>query len=319
MWPMERHRTFTFGRECGTAFRLQVRDNDGRRNLSLTQGGRSIHGLSPQALELMQYLLDRTGKDCFRDDILDAISPSSDHNLVDKYISDLREKLSPDKADLEKYIETVAGGYRFRLEVETHGDLGSMDGFSEWNKLRFHELMGELKRGPEEGEDLRIVTTGISPTLDILDFRGLLRKGLRIKILFLNPANKDLCEARYGLRTDKTPERCTRELQDQIGDIHAIARQYASGDRTKNEGSLEYGLSDAMPCGFVIHTTRWALLGIFLAHTSYSDGPMFEIRSETVAWKQLHDDWKARWEAARKPVTRKTSADRSVPSAPLSI
>jgi hypothetical protein len=42
------------------------------------------------------------------------------------------------------------------------------------------------------------------------------------------------------------------------------------------------------------------LLGVFLAHDSYTAGPMLEIRSDSEAWETLYLDWKARWKAAHE-------------------
>jgi hypothetical protein len=119
-----------------------------------------------------------------------------------------------------------------------------------------------------------------------------------MKILFMNPANESLTDARYSLRKDRPAERCLRELREQIADIERFASQNRPDGHNTHRGTVEYGLSDSMPCGFVVHTRGRALVGNFLAHTSYTRGPMLEIHAWTEAWEQLYLDWKARWIAS---------------------
>jgi hypothetical protein len=127
---------------------------------------------------------------------------------------------------------------------------------------------------------------------------ALLRRNVRIKILMLNPENEALVKARHSLRKDKSMERALRELKEQIEEIEKLAHAYpASGERG---GTVELGLSDMMPCGFVVHTKHAALLGIFPAHDSYVAGPMLEIRSDTETWRTLYTDWKERWQDAKQ-------------------
>jgi len=62
-----------------------------------------------------------------------------------------------------------------------------------------------------------------------------------------------------------------------------------------------------MPCGFVVHSKEWAILGLMPAQSSYVTGPMIETATGTRMWNVLADDWKLRWAAAKpyavKPAT----------------
>jgi len=116
----------------------------------------------------------------------------------------------------------------------------------------------------------------------------------------MNPANEGLTDARYSIRQDKPKERGLRELKEQVSEIQKLALQYPPGAKGDKRGTLEFALSNVMPCGFVAHTRGWALLGVFLAHDSYTAGPMLEIRSDSEAWETLYLDWKARWKAAHE-------------------
>jgi hypothetical protein len=162
--------------------------------------------------------------------------------------------------------------------------------------------------GPEE-EDLRIATTGFSGFIDQLRLDRLIRQNhVRIRILMMDPANEALINARYLLRKDKTYEQNVRELRDQITSIEKLARQYPPGGPDATMGSLELLLSDSMPSCCLFHANNWAVVGIFLAHDSYSKGPMIELRGDSQPWKVLHDDWQARWDAALAQQSARTAS-----------
>lgn len=304
---MDRHETLSFGAEIGDPFRLEIRlGSAGFMSLKLFHKELEVSGAFDRNLKLLKYLAERAKTEVHRNDILDAICLGGTFNTVDKYIFDLR-KLLGDVGAKPKFIETISGiGYKFMLDVQREGDLG-IDAYPKWSPARFYELLSTVKRGREdETEDIRISTTGISTSLEALDLKGLLRRHLRIKILFMNPENKPLKEARYGLREDKAAKRAMRELDEQVEEVQKLARQHSPGAVDPLAGSLDYGLSDAMPCGFVVHTKNWAVLAVFLAHDSYTAGPMIEIQSHSEAWETLHTDWKTRWNAAHAAKTKTT-------------
>lgn len=169
-----------------------------------------------------------------------------------------------------------------------------------------YELLGKVERGThKEEEDLRIVTTGFNSGVSELDLEGLLRRNVRVRIVMMNPQNGALIDARYSLRKDRTKERAVRELNEQIMEIQKLASQFPPVVSPEPKGTLELKLSDTMPCGFLVHSKNWALLGMFLAHDSYVAGPMLQIRSDTELWKKLRLDWDARWATAKLPAPEK--------------
>jgi hypothetical protein len=296
---MERHETLTFCTKADEQYRLEIRLRPGGlKTLKLFHKDEELRGVFDRSLRLLQFMAERPKTDVTKNDIMDGLGLEGGPNTVDKYISELRDVLI-DSHKEPRFIETVPGGYKFRVDVSREGDLG-IDAFPKWNRARFYELLSNVKRGEDEGEDLRIVTTGIGSSVEELDLKGLLRKQLRIKLLFMNPANEGLTDARYSIRQDKPKERGLRELKEQVSEIQKLALQYPPGAKGDKRGTLEFALSNVMPCGFVAHTRGWALLGVFLAHDSYTAGPMLEIRSDSEAWETLYLDWKARWKAAHE-------------------
>jgi DNA-binding winged helix-turn-helix (wHTH) protein len=299
---MDRQTIYTFGRNLGVPFRLEVQGSSASTGyISLTRGGHVVKGPTRKALKLLHYLLDHPKQPCRRDQILGELSPKSENNLVDRYVSQLRVALGDDPSN-PTFIGRVDRGYRFLQDVEVNGELGAITPYPRWDKARFYELMRELKRGSDEdGEDLRISTVSLSAGLEAFGLVDLLRRNLRVKILFMDPKEDVLVHARFSGRQDKTEVKCIQELTEQHKALETLAGHFPPGKPGgPRRGTLEYAVSRLMPCGFVAHSKDWAILGIFLTHTSYVEGPMFDIRSGSELWKELYKDWDARWEDAKK-------------------
>lgn len=300
-----RSESLSFGLKSGPPCRLEVRlDSMGELHFTLFRGLTVVDLFRP-TLVLLRYMAERPNTELKTDDILNDLWPESGPNIVEKHISFLRNALEDTKAPKEpSFIKTIHGsGYAFTPEVTRVGDLGDMEAYPEWSNKRFFHLVKHVERGTKnEDEDLRIVCTALSCGVGELKLeRLILNNRVRIRILMINPNNVPLIEARYLLRRDKSYERCIRELKDQVTELDELSRRYPAVDPEQSRGSLEFHLSDAMPCGCVIHTANWALLGIFLAHDTYSAGPMIEVRGDSEPWKMLYEDWKVRWtKASRK-------------------
>jgi DNA-binding winged helix-turn-helix (wHTH) protein len=305
---MRDKKILTFEIHSSKPFSLSIEEGDKR--FMLKHGDDILDALSAKCLEVLEYLAERSGRICSRDEILGAISPGSDHNLVDRYIKDIRDTFVKADPNCEKFIETRSGvGYMFLPKTRIEGDLGSIKSYSLWDRQRFFQLMKRVTRGAGDDGDIRITATGLGPGLAVLNFGELLQqRRLRIKVLFMNPANEPLIDARFLLRGERESsyERCLREQNEQISDLRGYAHRYPAAPPEKRKqdgyafepGELEFALSDSMPCGLVVHTLNWAIVGLFLAHTSYTDGPMIEIDSRSPAWTELKADWDARWTAA---------------------
>jgi hypothetical protein len=173
-----------------------------------------------------------------------------------------------------------------------------------WNANYVAKVMKETTRCDDrepnaEQEDIRISTTGFNvfPEDDLSD---VLRGGVRVKVLVLDPSRRDLIRARNKGRTDgETEEKARGAIVFQIG---RMLDQSVFPSR-----AFELKLSDMMPFGFVLHTKRKALLGLMLGHTSYSRGPMIEVDSTEPLWKALRDDWDVRWRQGLEPDASKFS------------
>jgi transcriptional regulator with XRE-family HTH domain len=168
--------------------------------------------------------------------------------------------------------------------------------FCEWPYSQLVQLLHRVERNNDESEDVRIVTTAFSGSVTDLQLTDLLEKDIRIKILLMNPDNKLLMIARHGKRTDESPESAYEVVKGQIKLLEFTNAALAeSGD---SHGELEWRLSNAMPFTFVIHTSKWAIVALFLAKHTLSLGPLLEVSRDTALWKTLRDDWLERWEDA---------------------
>jgi hypothetical protein len=298
---MDRFENLTFGLPRGPVFSLETRrDPTGVDHLALKKDDVPIKGLLDPSLRLLRFLAQRSPKAVSNDAILDALWPKSAPAIIDTHISYLRAALG-DNSSNPAFIETIfKKAHRFMVAVTPEGDdLTGLEAFSKWNRTKFYELLQGVTRGPDEDpDDLHIITTGFSSGLAELDLKGLIRRRIRIRILLMNPNIKALSDARYAERRDKTPADCLDELGKQINQLRELATQYPPAATDERKGSLEYEVSDLLPCGFVIQSRQCALLGTFLAHDSYVEGPMLYIPSTSYAWEQLSLDWEARWKRA---------------------
>ncbi len=250
-----------------------------------------------KTLKLLQYLADDHPNEEITDAeiALDVWGTLGAVDNVWKQISLLRRALGEPQNKPYKFIDTLPNrrGYRFIAKVRSEGDLGRLDGLMKWDPEAFLHFLKQVKRSEmqsEMEEDLRIVTTAFPAAPSEMLFEDLLKDGIRIRVLLMNPENDVLIHARYALREDKKGKVGPEELRVQIEQLPVLAKTDGC------TGKLEWQLSDAMPCGFLAHASHGALVGLFLAHTSYTKGPMIQVPANTDLWKTLYLDWKKRWD-----------------------
>jgi DNA-binding winged helix-turn-helix (wHTH) protein len=292
-------RTLTFGR-----YRLVLRPHPVHRDRvykSLFRGKDHISA-EPQQLELLRLLVDDyPGEPITAEEIANILWPDASQgiNLVQRQISELRRVLQDDPRR-PFYIKTLEGsaGYRFIEPVRVEGDLGRLDGLLNWSTSLFVQRLDELQRHEDDSEDLRIVTVGLVPSPQDIDLGSYLRRGIRTRIVMMNPENRRLLESRYSLRQDEiTTDRAQHDIRKQIDHLKRLMAAH-------DTESLEVRLSDAMPSGLIVHSHAWALLGIFPAQGSYVLGPMVTTTRGDSLWQNLYDDWRVRWDNPSVTVKR---------------
>jgi hypothetical protein len=174
-----------------------------------------------------------------------------------------------------------------------------------WRQGIFNELLSKVDRGMEGVEeenrgDLWIVTSFVINWSDLRSrLMECLARGVRIKVLFMNPYNTPLMSARFGIREDGiTVEDAAEELIRQLRWLAALPADVEKESGVCN-GTLEVRVSELMPSGFVAHSKDWAVFGLMPARASYAEGLMVLIDPNAEPWKKIDADWKARWGKSR--------------------
>lgn len=171
-----------------------------------------------------------------------------------------------------------------------------------WDDSRFTELLRHVEPTTDPKGDLFIVTSFfINESSLRAETKRCLDRGVRIKILVMNPNNASLMHARFGLRIDRfTPERATQESRKQMEWLKALPGEMRNSKGGCN-GSLVVRMSDIMPSGFVVHCRKWSVIGVMPARESYEEGPMIEADPETDLWASIDADWNAKWRKSKVP------------------
>jgi DNA-binding winged helix-turn-helix (wHTH) protein len=288
---------YVFGAEYGPPFQLEITwhpDNPDLKHHTLFREGKRIK-LEKQALFLLTYLLRNPQQDLSEKQLEDVLSESDSRGSsnVEQQIHSLRVHLVDDKSS-PRFIETIPKyGYRFLVRPEftpDARDAPAMKLFDQWDPKRFLEFIAEAERGDGDDRegDLRILTTAFSSGVPD-SFPKLLReKNLRIRILM---ANETLMEERNAVRANHPPPKARRTRKEQRDTLDTLKTRTPPGNLDVLETNL-------MPYAFLAHSSKGALLGIFLATESYAEGPMIVVGPGTTLWGTLLTDWKELWKRA---------------------
>jgi hypothetical protein len=160
------------------------------------------------------------------------------------------------------------------------------------------DSLRHLHRGEEaDVTDLRILTISFAGGLPEFKpmLERLLRNHIRVKILMIDPDQKELLGARNILREDhEAKKKAIASCKEQLLALKGMEKYPGSVPSCRGELEVRK-YRCAMPLGFVVVTREWAYLGLYWATKSYSGGPLFEISPGTEAWDNLRLDWEARW------------------------
>jgi hypothetical protein len=271
-------------------FRLEIRvDVQGQRRLTLFHNGIAVDVISP-ALSLLQFFAENPKEPLLKSTIQEALNLKD----FDQCLTRLRKALE-EKPGAPLFIETLArgNGYKFLWDVTREGDLG-IDAYPRWRPTIFFDLLDNVTRGKGD-EDLRFVTFFFTCGIRDLGLDKLLKKGLRVRIVLVDPKEEQIWEARHGLRTDEmTPAKARGQTIQQIEELKNAAKR---AEAAKATGRLELRLTTFMPAAFIAHSRKKAVAGMFFAHCSYVEGPMIEVLHSTELWDKLYEDWFVRWDA----------------------
>lgn len=227
----------------------------------------------------------------------DAMALRISRNLEQFYIKNPTER-GPAQIRLEGLCPDVKF-FSAPSEEVAHGSGGNIHQDSRrWDRL--YRLLEEVQR-PERAkkgeEDVRLITTFLIDRLQIEEpLKVLLRKGVIIKVIMMNPGNHDLMFARFGIRDDgKTPPVAVQEAVEHIEWLRNLTKEITKEDRLRCPGKVILHLSNIMPTGLMVHTRDSVVFGFMPARGSYVRGPMIEAGCDSALWKMCLSDWKRRW------------------------
>lgn len=293
-------------------FRLEIRPHPHDPNETVLRlfYKEKVQAVERMQLRLLRFLADEhPGEEVTVDEINAALWPAeTGGDSVVKQVSLLRDRLgdSP-QARPAQYIATVreTKSYKFIAAVRAEGDLERINGLPKWSNQRLLDRLGKLRRNDEDTEDLRIVTGGLVPSKQDIDYEDYLRLGVRIRIVMTNPENMPLLKARHALRTDMySAEKAQADIREQIDYLRPIMARYPPD-------ALQVRLSNAIP-SLIVHSREWALLGTFPVQGAYVLGPMIEAAHTSSLWRNLYGEWKVRWDGSAlvEPAPVKKSKSR---------
>jgi hypothetical protein len=171
----------------------------------------------------------------------------------------------------------------------------------EWSQTMIHSLLENTT-----AKIVRIWTTFfVDDTKMDTIVRILIRRGVDVKMLMLNPSNEQLVRSRFRLRTTFTenpPLRAQRRIRDQITAFRKTAEELQA---IPGAGSLTVQECDTMPFGaFYQIGEEVMLVGLLLSVETWEEGPLIKLYpkrplqgeiQQNPQWKVLEDNWDGCW------------------------
>jgi hypothetical protein len=134
--------------------------------------------------------------------------------------------------------------------------------------------------GDADREQIQILTTAFSRRVedkgnDLHGLISLLEADVHVSVLFINPKNSSLMEARHGLRKDFPEDDYPSALDWAVA--HASEQiRWVAGRIAQYPDRLKGRLTDYMPPAFIIRNSARALIGFFMAFGSFADFPFLK-------------------------------------------
>jgi hypothetical protein len=99
-----------------------------------------------------------------------------------------------------------------------------------------------------------------------------------------------------------TPDKALATLITQLGTLQDLRDIAGQLQREGYRGNFDYRTSTLLPHCFLAHSRKLAVFGLFIAHGSYSDGPMMVADAQRCSklFQTLQEDWSIRWNHAAR-------------------
>jgi len=177
----------------------------------------------------------------------------------------------------------------------------------EWNR----EYLDRTVHTANADESVKIWTTFFDDETYMQKLIGdLVGKGVKVFVLLMNELNVGLMDARFRLRKDYTPADAATRIGNAIKKLSDIKleAERRSGTDPEFSGSLQYQRCDTMPFGSFIQVgDRLMLVGFFLPHCTWEDGPLVLYDHDSRQWPIFSKAWRECWD---NPATSRSTASR---------
>jgi hypothetical protein len=179
----------------------------------------------------------------------------------------------------------------------SHTDIeGLLTGFS--RELALKRKNDSRSASPSHNE-VRIWANFFTYSPDMVErIEAIVRDGVAVKILIMNPKNFKLLRSKYRLRgISYSPGAAREKLNDQI---HIFEEKKSRLNREGAKGSLMIEPCDSMPFGtFCQIGDRVMLVGHTLPLQTSLKGPLIKLYPGTAQWDIFNENWESCWNNPR--------------------
>lgn len=191
--------------------------------------------------------------------------------LVDKHPEQVLEKLKDLRTQIDRNVTAQSVGAKV-LQV------------GEWDSTY-------LKRqfiGAKPGEVVKIWTTFFDNETAMHELvTALVGRGVVVHVLLMNHKNPQLVNFRFRLRKDRTTA---------LGKIDAAFNTLSAIQSEFGAELLVVKSCDTMPFGTFFQIGRqYMLLGFFLPHLTWENGPLVRFERDSVQWEIFEEAWGRCW------------------------
>jgi hypothetical protein len=181
----------------------------------------------------------------------------------------------------------------FRLSPQPTPDIEILP-VGRWDSTTVEAL---LLANTVKGDEVRIWSTFFVHDSGMESItRQLVDKGVKLRIMMMNPSNEDLVRSRFRLRKgymQNPPDRAQHKIRDHISMLRNIGREYEDSGCTE---AVEVRECDTMPfASFYQIGNRLMVLGLLLTEETWEKGPLLKVSSESVQWANLKRSWEVSW------------------------
>lgn len=188
------------------------------------------------------------------------------------------------------------------VRLNAKENLSEVEWYPEWKESLIDQAFEDIRKG----EEITLLSTYYPHDIWLYDRLKKLQtritkwgiRGVKIRVLFLNPENKGLIEARTHLLNSRTAEEFKSKIKEQAKNIEAFGSRHLKVEVLYCDqwiSSMSFSVGK-----------RFLAVGYLFANESAENGPMAVIRSNgNSAWNCFASEFNALWKENQPERTRK--------------